>query len=64
MWDDEAQFDDVAKCRSQVARKLLHGRETKRGQNSLIGAGYGGWLLYTAASAYQKEFGKILLNYY
>ncbi|KAF3444496.1 hypothetical protein FNV43_RR14188 [Rhamnella rubrinervis] len=51
VWDDEAQFDDVAKCRSKVARKLLLQCESKRGKNSLIRAGYGGWLIYTAASA-------------
>lgn len=62
VWDDEAQFDDVAKCRSQVARKLLHERETKRGHNSLIRAGYGGWLLYTAASAGDVDFVKELIE--
>ncbi|KAM2656299.1 hypothetical protein EV1_011824 [Malus domestica] len=51
VWDDEAQFDDVAKCRSQVAKRLLHECQMQRGHNSLIRAGYGGWLLYTAASA-------------
>ncbi|KAK1381571.1 hypothetical protein POM88_028315 [Heracleum sosnowskyi] len=50
LWDDEAQFVDVAKCRSQVAQKLLLEGENKKGQNSLIRAGYGGWLLYNAAS--------------
>ncbi|KAI3981672.1 hypothetical protein MKX01_020615 [Papaver californicum] len=54
VWDDEAQFDDVAKRRSQVAKKLLHECETSKSggtNNSLIRGGYGGWLLYTAASA-------------
>ncbi|XP_019176684.1 PREDICTED: uncharacterized protein LOC109172016 [Ipomoea nil] len=62
VWDDEEQFDDVAKCRCGVARKLLLECETKEGQNSLIRAGYGGWLLYTAASAGDMEFVKELLE--
>lgn len=62
VWDDEAQFDDVAKCRSQVAQKLLLECENKKGQNSLIRAGYGGWLLYTAASAGDVGFVKELLE--
>jgi len=62
VWDDEAQFDDVARCRSQVARKLLLECETKTGHNSLIRAGYGGWLLYTAASAGDVDFIKELLE--
>lgn len=62
VWDDEQQFDDVAKCRSQVAKKLLLQGETNRGHNSLIRAGYGGWLLYTAASAGDVEFVKQLLE--
>ncbi|PON64781.1 Transmembrane protein [Parasponia andersonii] len=62
VWDDEAQFDDVAKCRSQVARKLLMACETKGGHNSLIRAGYGGWLLYTAASAGDVGFVTELLE--
>ncbi|EXB94965.1 E3 ubiquitin-protein ligase mib1 [Morus notabilis] len=62
VWDDEAQFDDVARCRSQVAKKLLLACETRTGHNSLIRAGYGGWLLYTAASAGDVEFVKELLE--
>ncbi|XP_010248877.1 PREDICTED: serine/threonine-protein phosphatase 6 regulatory ankyrin repeat subunit B-like [Nelumbo nucifera] len=62
VWDDEAQFKDVAKCRSQVARKLLLECESKRGSNSLIRAGYGGWLLYTAASAGDVTFVQELLD--
>ncbi|KAL2510323.1 Ankyrin repeat family protein [Forsythia ovata] len=62
VWDDEEQFDDVAKCRSQVAQKLLQECETKKGHNSLIRAGYGGWLLYTAASAGDVIFVKKLLD--
>ncbi|BFG16186.1 hypothetical protein CerSpe_024600 [Prunus speciosa] len=62
VWDDEAQFDDVAKCRSQVAKRLLHECQAQRGHNSLIRAGYGGWLLYTAASAGDVGFVKELLE--
>ncbi|KAK6160353.1 hypothetical protein DH2020_003734 [Rehmannia glutinosa] len=66
VWDDdEEKFSDVAKCRSQVAQKLLQECETtNKGQNSnsLIRAGYGGWLLYTAASAGDVVFVKELLE--
>ncbi|KAK4780748.1 hypothetical protein SAY87_016854 [Trapa incisa] len=62
VWDDEAQFDDVAKCRAQVAHKLLLDCETRTGTNSLIRAGYGGWLVYTAASAGDVDFVKELLD--
>jgi ankyrin repeat protein len=62
VWDDEEQFNDVAKCRSHVARQLLLECETKRGHNTLIRAGYGGWLLYTAASAGDGSFVKELLE--
>ncbi|KAK1415809.1 hypothetical protein QVD17_31597 [Tagetes erecta] len=64
VWDDEEQFNDVAKNRSKVAKKLLLASEPKsgHGHNSLIRAGYGGWLLYTAASAGDLEFVKELLK--
>ncbi|KAK8526333.1 hypothetical protein V6N13_017381 [Hibiscus sabdariffa] len=62
VWDDEAQFDDVAKCRSLVAKRLLHECESKKGANTLIRAGYGGWLLYTAASAGDMDFVRQLLD--
>ncbi|KAM6562467.1 hypothetical protein CsatB_022465 [Cannabis sativa] len=63
VWDDESQFDDVAKCRCQVAKKLLLACEVKGGHhNTLIRAGYGGWLLYTAASAGDVGFVKVLLE--
>ncbi|XP_022732883.1 uncharacterized protein LOC111287011 [Durio zibethinus] len=62
VWDDEAQFDDVAKCRSHVAKRLLQECETKKGNNTLIRAGYGGWLLYTAASAGDVDFVMELLE--
>ncbi|TKY59859.1 Serine/threonine-protein phosphatase 6 regulatory ankyrin repeat subunit C [Spatholobus suberectus] len=56
VWDDESKFEDVAKCRAKVARNLMLECETGRGHNSLIRAGYGGWLLYTAASAGDVDF--------
>ncbi|WVZ08947.1 hypothetical protein V8G54_022293 [Vigna mungo] len=64
VWDDEEQFSDVAKCRSQVAHKLLLECESKKGKNknSLIRAGYGGWLMYTAASAGDLTFVQQLLE--
>ncbi|KAI3823980.1 hypothetical protein L1987_05426 [Smallanthus sonchifolius] len=62
VWDDEEQFDDVAKNRSLVAQKLLHEGDAKKGKNSLIGSGYGGWLLYTAASAGDFAFVQELLH--
>ncbi|MCD7453129.1 hypothetical protein HAX54_019872 [Datura stramonium] len=62
VWDDEEQFDDVARCRSQVARKLMLECDTKKGKNSLLKAGYGGWLLYTAASAGDVTFVQELLE--
>ncbi|RRT75344.1 hypothetical protein B296_00010183 [Ensete ventricosum] len=62
VWDDDARFADVAKCRSLVAQSLLHECETKNRKNSLIRAGYGGWLLYTAASAGDIGFVQELLD--
>ncbi|KAJ0450673.1 putative ankyrin repeat-containing domain-containing protein [Helianthus annuus] len=62
VWDDEEQFDDVAKNRSSVVQKLLHEGDAKKGKNSLIGSGYGGWLLYTAASAGDFDFVQELLH--
>lgn len=62
VWDDEEHFDNVAKCRSSVARKLLIECESKKGKNSLIRGGYGGWLMYTAASAGDLGFVQELLQ--
>lgn len=69
MWDDEEQeqFSGIAKCRSEVAQKLLHECESNRGtkkkkKNSLICSGYGGWLMYTAASAGDLCFVQQLLE--
>ncbi|CAJ2668009.1 unnamed protein product [Trifolium pratense] len=57
LWN--SQFSTVAKCRSRVAKNLMIECETeKKGRkiNSLVKAGYGGWLLYTAASAGDVDF--------
>lgn len=63
VWDDDEKFHDVAKCRSQVARRLFQECESKRGKkNSLLRGGYGGWLMYTAASAGDLGFIKELLE--
>lgn len=62
VWDDEEQFDDVAKCRSEVAQKLFLECESRKGKNSLIQSGYGGWLMYTAASAGDLSFAHELLD--
>ncbi|CAM8985110.1 unnamed protein product [Rhodiola kirilowii] len=61
VWDDENQFHDVANNRSKVARRLFIETDNKRGKSSLIRAGYGGWLLYTAASAGDLSFIQELL---
>lgn len=61
VWDDEEQYHDVAKCRAHVARKLFF-HCAKKGKNSLIRAGYGGWLIYTAASAGDLGFVQELLE--
>ncbi|KAG9129994.1 hypothetical protein Leryth_007113 [Lithospermum erythrorhizon] len=62
VWDDDKQFHDVAKCRAEVAKKLLLECQTNRGHNTLIRAGYGGWLLYTAASAGDEDFVRDVLD--
>ncbi|KAJ4827320.1 hypothetical protein Tsubulata_003270 [Turnera subulata] len=62
VWDDEEQFHDVAKCRSKVAKELFYECESKKGKNSLIQSGYGGWLMYTAASAGDLRFVQELLE--
>ncbi|KAJ8458428.1 hypothetical protein OPV22_031354 [Ensete ventricosum] len=62
VWDDDARFVDAARCRSTVARRLLHECEGRNGNNSLMRAGYGGWLLYTAASAGDMGFVQELLH--
>ena len=60
--DDEEQFHDVANCRSKIARQLLQECESKNGKNSLVHGGYGGWILYTAASAGDLDFVRELLE--
>jgi len=62
VWDDDSQFVDAAKGRSFVARNLLLECDTKNRKNTLIRAGYGGWLLYSAASAGDVAFVKELLE--
>ncbi|KAK9104205.1 hypothetical protein Scep_021049 [Stephania cephalantha] len=62
VWDDESQFESVAKCRCRVAKKLLYVSEVVRRRNSLIESGYGGWLLYIGASAGDVGFVKELLE--
>ncbi|KAL6543595.1 hypothetical protein OROGR_010092 [Orobanche gracilis] len=66
VWDDyddkHDKSNDVAKCRSKVAQNLMRECEILKGYNSLIRAGYGGWLLYTAASAGDMVFVKELLD--
>ncbi|KAK4752810.1 hypothetical protein SAY87_021608 [Trapa incisa] len=62
VWDDEAQFHHVAKFRSEVARKLLMECDSSKGKSSLLEAGYGGWFIYTAASAGDLDFVQELLE--
>ncbi|KAJ3696901.1 hypothetical protein LUZ61_000606 [Rhynchospora tenuis] len=62
LWDDDSRFVDAARCRASVARNLLKECEEKDGKNSLLKAGYGGWLLYTAASAGDLAFVQELLE--
>ncbi|EPS65208.1 hypothetical protein M569_09568, partial [Genlisea aurea] len=64
LWDDvdDRRFKSVAKSRSKIANKFLRESERNRGHNSLIRAGYGGWLLYSAAAAGDAAFAKELLG--
>lgn len=63
VWDDgDGENCHVALNRSRVAKRLLEECEIGNGDNSLLRAGYGGWLLYTAASAGDLEFVKKLLE--
>ncbi|XP_073007379.1 uncharacterized protein [Typha latifolia] len=62
VWDDDARLVDASKCRAIVARSLLLECESKNGRNTLIRAGYGGWLLYTAAAAGDIGFVQGLLD--
>ncbi|XP_074280900.1 uncharacterized protein LOC141605882 [Silene latifolia] len=63
VWDDQEQYDDVAKCRCQVAHQLFTECQNSE-ENSLIVSGYGGWLLYTAASAGDMGFVQVILQKY
>lgn len=60
-WEDKATSIDAAKGQGLVARELMGVCETSDG-NSLIDAGYGGWLLYTAAAAGDVELARCLLK--
>ncbi|PKU87021.1 serine/threonine-protein phosphatase 6 regulatory ankyrin repeat subunit B-like [Dendrobium catenatum] len=62
LWDDGNHLVHAAKCQSIVAHNLLLECETKNNKNSLIQAGYGGWLLYTAAAAGDNGFVQELLE--
>ncbi|CAM0945361.1 unnamed protein product [Alopecurus aequalis] len=63
LWDDDARFVHAPRHRASVARSLLQECECKHGaENTLLRAGYGGWLLYTAASAGDMGFVQELLD--
>nr|XP_040248456.2 ankyrin-3-like [Aegilops tauschii subsp. strangulata]XP_045085855.1 ankyrin-3-like [Aegilops tauschii subsp. strangulata] len=63
LWDDDARFVHAPRHRASVARGLLLECECKHGaENTLLRAGYGGWLLYTAASAGDAGFVQELLD--
>ncbi|PAN05156.1 hypothetical protein PAHAL_1G118300 [Panicum hallii] len=66
VWDDDARLAGAARNRAAVARRLL--RDCDPGEprgvgpsNRLVRAGYGGWLLYTAAAAGDAGFVRELL---
>ncbi|KAF7029033.1 hypothetical protein CFC21_040868 [Triticum aestivum] len=64
VWDDDMRFADAATNRASVARCLLLDCESRArpGGSRLIRAGYGGWLLYTAAAAGDAGFVRELLG--
>ncbi|CAL4886870.1 unnamed protein product [Urochloa decumbens] len=71
LWDDDARFADAARHRASIARSLLLECECRNhrpaggagaGENTLLRAGYGGWVLYTAASAGDAAFVRELLE--
>jgi ankyrin repeat protein len=70
LWDDDARFADAARHRASIARNLLmececrdhHPDSLGGGENTLLRAGYGGWVLYTAASAGDMAFVQELLD--
>ncbi|CAN6243808.1 unnamed protein product [Urochloa humidicola] len=63
VWDDDARLAGAAANRAAVARRLLHdcGGPVPGPDNRLVRAGYGGWLLYTAAAAGDAGFVRELL---
>ncbi|CAN6278187.1 unnamed protein product [Urochloa humidicola] len=62
VWDDDARLAGAATNRAAVARRLLHDCGGGPGpDNRLLRAGYGGWLLYTAAAAGDAGFVRELL---
>ncbi|CAO2045323.1 unnamed protein product [Urochloa humidicola] len=63
VWDDDARLAGAAANRAAVARRLLHdcGGSGPGPDNRLLRAGYGGWLLYTAAAAGDAGFVQELL---
>ncbi|KAL6864989.1 hypothetical protein ACP4OV_016140 [Aristida adscensionis] len=64
VWDDDARLAGAARNRAAVARRLLldcEPDEPRAGGNRLVRAGYGGWLLYTAAAAGDAGFVRELL---
>ena len=68
LWDDDARFADAARHRASVARCLLlececrNHRPAGGGENTLLRAGYGGWVLYMAAAAGDVAFVQELLS--
>ncbi|KAK4772234.1 hypothetical protein SAY86_014009 [Trapa natans] len=62
--DDGRQSRDIATCRARVVRELLRECESRRGANGshLVRAGYGGWIIYTAASAGELGFVEELIE--
>lgn len=64
VWDDDARLADAARNRAAVARRLLFDCDPSGEggpNNRLVRAGYGGWLLYTAAAAGDAGFVRELL---
>ncbi|KAI4382510.1 hypothetical protein MLD38_008466 [Melastoma candidum] len=64
VWDDDnsGRFLRAAQHRSLVARGLFSECESGSSGNSMLRAGYGGWLVYTAAAAGDLGFVQELLE--
>eukprot|EP00249_Psilotum_nudum_P036857 c8886_g1_i1 orf=553-2688(+) len=60
LWDDRFGFSDAAQGRALVAKELLKECEGEL-ENPLLEAGYGGWVLYTAAAAGDRNMVSRLL---